>query len=205
MSPVCGSGLSRVTPVKKKPTYEALQCPANSKRHDIGVGQGYSTLFTSVLCLWVETVTHANWFWLPMVLKLLSRNRWPGDINLVVQNLMSQQRELRRKKWSLKIITPSVQFPQRKSILAPPMSQQRRSLVSFVITHLEPLCEASTFKLDEHVRQVALACEMGYFLLNSVLATWSTHCAWHPSTYKKLNHKTSPARMTLIRPQHCLL
>ena len=128
-------GPSRETPVKtnwnrcvlcQEETPEALQCPANSKRHDVGVGAGYSTLSANLI-----RFSELNQLPIPIDLSRLDEGN--GIEATFMENgakwhkcchtKFNVTKEQRRNKYPLKIVSLTVHHPERRFVQVDLLSQ----------------------------------------------------------------------------------
>lgn len=184
-------------------TSEALQCPANSKRHDIGAGQGYSTLSTSIL-------RFSEIRQLPMPIDLNRLDEGNGMEATFKEHMAKWHKSCHTKFNSTKLrraekrrIVPvedsdaNCPVPTKKIRLSRSNEPGTQHSCFFCDGTSEPLREASTFMLDKHVRQAALALQDGKLLAKlSAGDLMAQEAKYHPvclaSLYKKAKSHEEP-------------
>ncbi len=173
-------GPSRETPVKtnwnrcvlcQEETPEALQCPANSKRHDVGAG--YSTLSASII-----RFSELNKLPIPIDLSRLDEG---NGIEATLMEHGAKWHKCCHTKFNVTKLRRAekkqVSPEDSKSDCSPPRKKIRPSRSTESVTKescyfcegtSEPLRAVSTYKVDNRVRKYA---KMGNFLPNLVLET----------------------------------
>jgi len=164
----CSSGEGKTTTDWKKcclcqkATKESLQCPAKSKRHDIGVGQGYSTICTNI-------TRFSELDELPMSIDLDRLDEGSGMEATMISNQAMWHKscynkfnvtKLKRaeKRKSSTADEPEI-FPCRKYTRQTTFQEPTKDICFFCAegkSASETLREAATLRLDSRVRKCAL-------------------------------------------------
>ena len=212
-------GPSRETPLKtnwkrcvlcQEETSEALQCSAKSKRHDVGAGQVYSTLATSIL-----RFNEINQLPMPVDLTRLDEGngmeatfkehmaKWHKSCHTKFN--ITKLRRAEKKKLAPEDSDSDNSVPRKKIRLSRSIESVTSDCCFFCEGTSEPLRVAATFKLDNHVRQSALALQDGKLLAKlSAGDMMAQEAKYHPlcltSLYKqddddKINHGIALAEL----------
>ncbi len=197
-------GPSRETPIKtnwnrcvlcQEETSEALQCPAKSKRYDVGAGQGYSTLSTSIL-----RFSELNQLPMPIDLTRLDEGngmeatfkehmaKWHKSCHTKFN--ITKLRRAEKKNPAPEDSDSDYSVPRKKICISRSNESVTRDSCFFCEGTSEPLRVAATFKLDNCVRQSALDLQDGKLLAKlSAGDMMAQEAKYHPfclaSLYKK--------------------
>lgn len=142
----------------QKVTNELLQCPVKSKRRDVGVGQGYSTLSTNIKCL------HE----LPMTIDLGRLDNGDGmEVTLMENKAMwhkschtkfnaTKLQRAEKRKYSM-VDGEAESIPSKKYTRRSTSHESTMDVCFFCedVSASEQLREVTTFSLDTRVRKCA--------------------------------------------------
>ena len=173
-------------------TSEALQCPAKSKRFDVGAGLGYSTLSSSILCF-----SELNLLPMPINFSRLDEGngmeatfmkhmaKWHKSCHTKFN--ITKLRRAQKKRKTTEDSDSNHSVPSKKMRIRCSSESVAKDSCFFCEGTSQPVRAAATFQLDNRVRQSAIALQDGKLLAKvSAGDLMAQEAKYHPSCLASL-------------------